>query len=156
MTSIINDERNEFSIDFKHFQRFFIRAWPTDGQTDRTSYRGAMAHLGIILAYFWIISSDFCFFSRFSTRAWPTNRPNDRPTDRASYRGAMAHLKTERLKLLIGKKSKWAFFSISDFFLQTFAISKQIKLRFPATSHLEDFFAELSNGQGFSMVQVHS
>ena len=24
--SIINDERNEFSIDFKHFQRFFIRA----------------------------------------------------------------------------------------------------------------------------------
>ena len=33
--------------------------------------------------------------------------------------------KTEKLELLIGKKSKWAFFSISDFFLQTFAISKQ-------------------------------
>ena len=92
------NERNEFSINFKHFQRVFIWLWPTDGQTDRTSYRGAMAHLGIILAYFWIISSDFCFFSRFSTRAWPTDQPTDQPTDRASYRGAMAHLKTAQKK----------------------------------------------------------
>ena len=122
------NERNEFSIDFKHCQRVFIWAWPTDGQMDRTSYRGAMAHLGIIQVYFWIISSDFCFFTRFSTRAWPTDqptdeifnssvtdrptdrptdeifnssvtdRPTDRPTDRASYRGAMAHLKTGRKK----------------------------------------------------------
>ena len=29
------DERNEFSKDFKHFQRFFTRAWRTDGPTDR-------------------------------------------------------------------------------------------------------------------------
>ena len=81
------NERNEFSIDFKHFQRFFIQAWQIDGQTNRASYRGAMAHLGIILAYFRIISSDFCFFSRFLTRAWPT----DGQTDRISFRGAMGH-----------------------------------------------------------------
>ena len=36
-----------------------------DGQMDRASYRDAMAHLKIILAYFWIISSDFCFFLDF-------------------------------------------------------------------------------------------
>ena len=90
MTSIINDERNEFSIDFKHFQRFFIWAWPTDGRTDRASYRGAVTHLKVILVYFWIVSSDFCF-----NRAQPTNQPTDRPTDRASYRGAMTHLKTK-------------------------------------------------------------
>ena len=103
VSSFINDEQTEFSIDFKHFQRIFIPASfhssVTDGQTDRTSYRGAMAHLGIILAYFWIISSDFCFFSRFSTRAWQTNQATDQPTDRASYRGAMAHLKTKRESL---------------------------------------------------------
>ena len=37
MTSVINDERNELSIDFKHFQRFFIRAWPTDRRMDGQS-----------------------------------------------------------------------------------------------------------------------
>ena len=33
MMSIINDEQNNFSIDFKHFQPFFIWAWWTDGQS---------------------------------------------------------------------------------------------------------------------------
>ena len=50
MTSIINDEQNEFLSDFKHFA-----IWPTNQLTDRPtdqptngqslSYRGAKAHL---------------------------------------------------------------------------------------------------------------
>ena len=39
-----------------------------------------------------------------------------------------------------------SFFLISVFFLQTYAISKRIKLQWPATSHLEDFL------QGFQTV----
>ena len=53
-----------------------------------------MAHLKVILAYFWIIPSDFCFISRFSNWALPPDQQTDQPTDRVSYRGAMAHLKT--------------------------------------------------------------
>ena len=85
-----------------------------DGRTDRASYRDAMAHLKIILAYFWIVSSDFCFNKRFSTRAWPTNQPTnqltDQPTDRASYRGAMAHLKM-KMKLRSNANAKHESFA---------------------------------------------
>ena len=43
-------------------------------------------------------------------------------------------------------KFEMSTFSNSDFFLQTYAISKQIKIQWPATSHLEDFL------QSFQMV----
>ena len=80
----------------------------SDFSFERASYRGAMAHLGIILAYFWIIFSNFCFFSRFSTRALQTDRPTDRPTDRASYRGAKAHLKMKmKLRGNANAKHEW-------------------------------------------------
>ena len=45
---------------------------------------------------------------------------------------------------------KGALLSISDFFLQTFAISKRIKLQLPPTSHLKDF------SQSFRMVMDFS
>ena len=57
MTSNMNDKKDNFSCDFKHFQGFFTRAWPTDRPTnqptdqptnrptDKASFRGAMAHL---------------------------------------------------------------------------------------------------------------
>jgi len=54
--------------------------------------------------------------------------------------------KNGKIKIAHWKKIEMSIFSISDFILQTFAISKQIKLRFPATSHLEDFL------QSFQMV----
>ena len=41
------------------------------------------------------------------------------------------------------------FFSISDFFLQTFAISKQIKLQLPATSRLEEFLQSFQTVMDF-------
>ena len=56
-----------------------------DRQTDRrtygASYRGAMAHLEIILAYFWIFSSDFCSFRDFQLERDVTDRPTNQPTD---------------------------------------------------------------------------
>ena len=58
MTSKIDDERNEFSSDFKHFQRFFVRVYtpdrPTDGRMDRASYRGAMAHLKTVTDFWYL------------------------------------------------------------------------------------------------------
>ena len=60
----------------------------------RASYKGAMAHLKIILACFLIISSDFCFFRDFQLkRDRPTDQPTDRRTDKASYRVACPQLK---------------------------------------------------------------
>ena len=110
MTSISYDERNEFSIDFKHFSDFSCeRDRRMDRRTDRASYRDAMAHLKIILAYFWNISSDFCFFLRFSTRAL-CDRLTNRPTDRAAYRGAMAHLKIKVIfQIVLRPNSIWTW-----------------------------------------------
>ena len=65
MTRNMNDERDKFRVITNIFCDFSLeRDQPTDrqtdrlpdrqmdGQTDRASYRGAMAHLKIILAYF--------------------------------------------------------------------------------------------------------
>ena len=54
-----------------------------------------------------------------------------------------------RPKLLVGKNWNEYFFPSVIFFLQSYAISKRMKLQWPATSHLKDFLQSFQTVMNF-------